>query len=110
LNNRRKAKKPVMPMPKRASEVGSGMVGARGVTEALTVPVSPEGTPDSDALNIVGVVADVKVHSRVDVVAVAAVKVTSTVFAGVSEIESPERPPVFPAVIASPEMGSTDGA
>jgi len=97
-------------MPKRAIELGSGTPLARGVTEALTVPVEPEGTPDSDALNDTGVVALVKVHSRVFVVAVAAVKLTVTVLAA-SEIERPLRPPSFPGVIVGPvSRGSTDGA
>jgi hypothetical protein len=96
-----------MPMPRSAIEVGSGTAGVEGVTVMLTVPVSPEVTPDSPALAVAGGVAVVKVHSMVDVLAVAAVKLYVTVFAEVSENPVSVRPP--PDTSVSAPMGSTPG-
>ena len=105
LNSRRKARKPVMPMPRRAIEVGSGTArngygGVKGAVVAQGNPESPE-LNDADRKNW-----SPKVHSRVDVVPADSVKSTVTMLPD-SVMEMPDRPPII--VILRSEMGSTDG-
>lgn len=104
LNNRRRARKPVMPMPKSAIEVGSGTAAVATPTES--VPCDPVVTPVSDAdekLIAPGVLV-VKLNTK-DPLA-AAVKLASTVFALISVYVMPER--VELTVVMGP-IGSTPG-
>jgi len=105
LNNRRRARKPVMPMPKSAIEVGSG-TAAVVATPTESVPCDPVVTPVSDAdekLIAPGVLV-VKLNTK-DPLA-AAVKLASTVFALISVYVMPER--VELTVVMGP-IGSTPG-
>jgi hypothetical protein len=107
LNSRRKAKKPVTPMPKRATEVGSGVEVPPVTTPTPRVPIAPLVTPVSDAVEKpIGTVAPVvKLHTTVP--ADEALNFTSTSFAAISEMVTPVTPVLL--VTMRLEIGSTVG-
>jgi len=79
LNKRRNAKNPVMPIPKSAIEVGSGITAV--ATPTVTVPCDPEVTPDSEAFENVIAPGVLVVNSNTKDPLAAALNVASTVFA-----------------------------
>jgi hypothetical protein len=66
LNNRRKAKKPVMPIPRRAIEVGSGTAAVFVTTSDVFTAVITPDAPEKPRLlvNPTGPVLDSNVHTN----------------------------------------------
>jgi hypothetical protein len=92
-------------MPKSAIEAGSGTAP----TETVTVPVAPEVTPVSDALeNVIGPeVAVVKMNDKVPLAA--GPKLASTVFARPPGSAVRVMGPTVELTSKRPATGSTDG-
>jgi len=102
LNNRRRARKPVMPMPKSAIEVGSGTEA----TPTERLPCDPAVTPDSEALENVIAPGVLVTNENTKFPLAAAVNFASTVFAVGSEYVMPER---FELTVVMGPIGSTPG-
>jgi len=103
LKKRRNAKNPVMPMPSKAIEVGSGTVA----TPTERVPCVPAVTPVSEAVENVIAPGVPVLNSNTKDPLEAAVKLASTVFGLISVYVIPERPTEL--TVETGPIGSTPG-
>jgi hypothetical protein len=104
LNKRRNAKNPVMPMPSKAIEVGSGIAAVDTPTES--VPCDPVVTPVSDAVEKVIAPGVLVVNSNTKDPLAAAAKLASTVFADISVYVMV---PMVELTVVGSVIGSTPG-